>query len=200
MDSELELDPGSLARLPKHILWTFGAIDALPYAFDNGPLDEGYFEQLLHARESGDRMLKSRAANDCVICWNTVFLHCADTWTTCHSLSCDMLVHLTCLAKWFLHQSGTPGEYIPIQGWCPCCRLKMMWGDVVLGVRLRKRALFKAAEAGGRAKTVKVLDSDSTACSSDDELEIDNLASGISLSTIASPQKALTDKMNLLGL
>ncbi|XP_032527141.2 structure-specific endonuclease subunit SLX1 homolog isoform X1 [Danaus plexippus] len=46
---------------------------------------------------------------------------------SCPNSNCDLVAHITCLADKML----PPGEYIPIDGKCPLCYLKLKWGDLI---------------------------------------------------------------------
>lgn len=45
----------------------------------------------------------------------------------CVNGRCKLVSHMKCLAKLCLE----PGHYVPIQGVCPLCDLKFLWGDVI---------------------------------------------------------------------
>lgn len=46
---------------------------------------------------------------------------------TCTHSACDLVAHITCLADLFLN----PGEYVPIEGKCPFCETRLLWGDLI---------------------------------------------------------------------
>lgn len=46
---------------------------------------------------------------------------------TCISPKCDLVAHISCLADKLL----PAGEYIPIEGPCPFCNIKLIWGDLI---------------------------------------------------------------------
>lgn len=46
---------------------------------------------------------------------------------TCLNVNCELVTHITCLADVFL----TSGEFIPIEGDCPFCSMKLKWGDLI---------------------------------------------------------------------
>ncbi|XP_014363137.2 structure-specific endonuclease subunit SLX1 homolog [Papilio machaon] len=46
---------------------------------------------------------------------------------TCLNTNCELVTHITCLADIFL----SPGEFIPIEGDCPFCGIKLKWGDLI---------------------------------------------------------------------
>ncbi|XP_045770609.1 structure-specific endonuclease subunit SLX1 homolog isoform X2 [Maniola jurtina] len=46
---------------------------------------------------------------------------------SCTNATCDLVSHINCLANLFL----PPGEYIPINGYCPFCNTKLKWGDLI---------------------------------------------------------------------
>ena len=41
-----------------------------------------------------------------------------------------MKAHIICLAKHFLKEEGS-NNFIPIEGSCPLCNVKMLWGDLI---------------------------------------------------------------------
>lgn len=71
-----------------------------------------------------------KALNDirtpiCEICSNFVQ---PDLLISCVTPNCRFVGHLKCLAKSFLE----PGQYVPIEGMCPCCkRTNILWGDLI---------------------------------------------------------------------
>ena len=77
------------------------------------------------------------------------------------------MMHCTCLARWFLYRNrssckepdyrhdnkeslqslspSTPPPLLPISGECAQCGLSMLWGDVILGMKLRVRSKLRNA-------------------------------------------------------
>ncbi|KAI9304308.1 hypothetical protein BJ944DRAFT_202912 [Cunninghamella echinulata] len=52
--------------------------------------------------------------------------------------NCNMVAHLTCLAKLFLSTETTSSDaLIPIKGQCPSCSKQLLWGDLIYDLRLR---------------------------------------------------------------
>ncbi|KAF5287643.1 hypothetical protein FQA39_LY15846 [Lamprigera yunnana] len=45
----------------------------------------------------------------------------------CINPSCGLTCHIVCLGQRFLE----PGEYVPVEGQCPCCGEIFLWGDFV---------------------------------------------------------------------
>lgn len=45
----------------------------------------------------------------------------------CVNAKCKLVAHTKCLAKTCL----TPGHYVPIEGECPLCERKFLWGSVI---------------------------------------------------------------------
>ncbi|XP_044738757.1 structure-specific endonuclease subunit slx1 [Chrysoperla carnea] len=50
-----------------------------------------------------------------------------DNKIECLAVECDMIAHFECLSKLFLDV----GEYVPIEGDCPKCCTRVLWGDLV---------------------------------------------------------------------
>ncbi|KAF5294343.1 hypothetical protein FQR65_LT10796 [Abscondita terminalis] len=66
---------------------------------------------------------KSSIASTCTLCTETII----DKPMRCINSSCGLTAHLTCLSERFLEA----GEYVPIEGKCPCCQDTYLWGDYV---------------------------------------------------------------------
>ncbi|XP_037974657.2 structure-specific endonuclease subunit SLX1 homolog [Plutella xylostella] len=62
---------------------------------------------------------------ECFIC--SQYITELNTKITCLNPDCELVCHITCLAELFL----TPGEYVPIEGQCPFCDVKLKWGDLI---------------------------------------------------------------------
>lgn len=62
---------------------------------------------------------------ECLLCSNYILQ--GQSKLTCINPSCELLTHITCLADIFL----TSGEYVPIEGTCPFCCIKLKWGDLI---------------------------------------------------------------------
>lgn len=65
----------------------------------------------------------SNPINICDICCKPS----EDKLMSCLDNSCNFRSHLICLSKSFLEV----GEYVPIEGKCPKCRIDCLWGDLV---------------------------------------------------------------------
>ncbi|XP_072934255.1 structure-specific endonuclease subunit SLX1 homolog [Epargyreus clarus] len=120
------LKVGPWCRLPLTIRW----------------LENEYFEEFQPERKPPDHMkvchgpVKSRNLKPskdtasspirakCGLCFT---YSNAKEQLTCMNSNCDLVVHITCLADKFL----PPGEYIPIEGYCPKCKMKLKWGDLI---------------------------------------------------------------------
>ncbi|XP_028160454.1 structure-specific endonuclease subunit SLX1 homolog [Ostrinia furnacalis] len=68
---------------------------------------------------------EEHTTDECLLCSN--YITNSQTKLTCLNSSCELIAHITCLAKLFL----TPGEFIPIEGNCPFCDTKLKWGDLI---------------------------------------------------------------------
>lgn len=53
----------------------------------------------------------------------------SDHWLSCINRSCDMKAHSVCLAREFL--KGDPDSILPIEGDCPGCHKRVLWGDLI---------------------------------------------------------------------
>lgn len=66
---------------------------------------------------------------ECLICSRSI------TYSTsklcCLNSNCELVSHICCLADLFL----TPGDYVPIEGSCPSCNMKLKWGDLIRKMR-----------------------------------------------------------------
>ncbi|KAJ8712795.1 hypothetical protein PYW08_008099 [Mythimna loreyi] len=62
---------------------------------------------------------------ECLLC-STYITH-GQAKITCLNPNCELITHITCLADLFL----VPGEYVPIEGNCPFCSVKLKWGDLI---------------------------------------------------------------------
>jgi len=69
----------------------------------------------------------------CVLCARNCpprdLLHCLDP-------NCQAVTHIQCLARRFL---GSSDHIIPIDGECPACGVRVLWGDLIR----RKNGCFK---------------------------------------------------------
>ncbi|KAH9631397.1 hypothetical protein HF086_012185 [Spodoptera exigua] len=77
------------------------------------------------------RNLKTKDSNsiqpdeECLLC--SANITNGQTKITCLNPNCELLCHITCLADLFL----LPGEYVPVEGNCPFCDIKVKWGDLI---------------------------------------------------------------------
>lgn len=62
---------------------------------------------------------------ECLLC--STYITNSQAKVTCLNPSCELLCHIICLADLFL----VPGEYVPIEGCCPFCSVKLKWGDLI---------------------------------------------------------------------
>lgn len=73
-----------------------------------------------------DLRLSTQTTAICDICYS--FLSDEESSKiSCLNSTCRLVCHLTCLANDFLEC----GQYVPISGYCPLCRQKIIWGDLV---------------------------------------------------------------------
>ncbi|CAK1590123.1 unnamed protein product [Parnassius mnemosyne] len=72
---------------------------------------------------------------ECLLCSD--YLNSKDK-LTCLNTNCELVTHITCLADLFL----TPGEFVPIEGKCPFCDTKLLWGDLIR----KMKGCYQAAE------------------------------------------------------
>ncbi|KAI8330590.1 hypothetical protein BC941DRAFT_167948 [Chlamydoabsidia padenii] len=73
----------------------------------------------------------------CSICHTDIEKKALDRFVCCsgnYTTTCTMISHLTCLANVFL--ADTP-YLIPIEHSCPDCSTRLVWGDLILDLRLR---------------------------------------------------------------
>lgn len=75
--------------------------------------------------------LKQKTSNtippdeECLLC--STYINNCQVKLTCLNPSCELISHITCLADLFL----VPGEYVPVEGSCPFCSVKLKWGDLI---------------------------------------------------------------------
>lgn len=62
---------------------------------------------------------------ECLLC--SSYITNGQSKITCLNSNCELVAHITCLADLFL----VPGEYVPIEGSCPFCSVKLKWGDLI---------------------------------------------------------------------
>lgn len=62
---------------------------------------------------------------ECLIC--SRFITNSTSKLCCLNSNCELVSHISCLADLFLNS----GDYIPVEGSCPFCNMKMKWGDLI---------------------------------------------------------------------
>lgn len=60
----------------------------------------------------------------------------------CLSSDCQAITHIICLAQRFL---GSSSHIIPIDGECPACGIRVLWGDLIR----KKNGCYKNLVASG---------------------------------------------------
>ncbi|XP_028043290.1 structure-specific endonuclease subunit SLX1 homolog [Bombyx mandarina] len=68
-------------------------------------------------------------SEECIICCRLIKSY--QSKIKCLNQFCVLVCHISCLADRFLE----PGEYIPIQGSCPLCDIKLKWGDLIRKIK-----------------------------------------------------------------
>lgn len=61
----------------------------------------------------------------------------------CLNPDCQAITHIICLAQRFL---GSSNHIIPIDGECPACGIRVLWGDLIR----KKNGCYKHLVASGR--------------------------------------------------
>lgn len=68
------------------------------------------------------------STNYCTICYENISDSCATmSAMSCLNQRCKMRSHIVCLANLFLE----PGQFVPVEGDCPVCRKRLLWGNLV---------------------------------------------------------------------
>ena len=49
----------------------------------------------------------------------------------CVSDKCGAVSHIHCLAERFRQESAEPDKFLPVEGTCPVCDMKTLWGDII---------------------------------------------------------------------
>ncbi|CAO3618273.1 unnamed protein product [Cunninghamella blakesleeana] len=75
----------------------------------------------------------------CYLCTEPIEKKDMERYICCNGfMNCNMIAHLTCLAKHFLSAGKeSPDTLVPIEGKCPLCMRKLLWGDLIHELRLR---------------------------------------------------------------
>jgi structure-specific endonuclease subunit SLX1 len=100
-------------RLPQHITIVHGPIKAKKTRIGRTDSNKELFEAV-------------RARKECHLCMEEI-ANLQDDRVFCINPRCKLVSHLRCLARICLQ----PGHYVPIQGVCPLCDLKFLWGNVI---------------------------------------------------------------------
>ncbi|XP_045503392.1 structure-specific endonuclease subunit slx1 isoform X2 [Colias croceus] len=132
---------GPWVRLPLSIRW----------------LEQEYYEEFPPEKHPPEHMItcygpvKSRnikvAENNsvptlpCKLCSESI----SDKQIKCLNENCNLVAHITCLAEKML----SPGEYIPIDGKCPLCKIYMKWGDLLRKMKGCQYIEDKGADGDG---------------------------------------------------
>ncbi|XP_067002796.2 structure-specific endonuclease subunit slx1 [Anabrus simplex] len=88
------------------------------------PLAYGPVESKKVAAPQEDADLNDMTLSMCSLCYDAVPL---SQRMTCLNTKCLLLVHVICLARCFLQGE----EMIPVEGDCPSCGVRILWGDLV---------------------------------------------------------------------
>ena len=100
-------------RLPQHMIICHGPIKAK--------------KTKIGRTQSNIELLDAvRSRKECHLCMEEI-KNLEDDRVFCVNPRCKLVTHLRCLAKTCL----TPGHYVPVQGVCPLCECKFLWGNVI---------------------------------------------------------------------
>lgn len=108
-----------------------------------------------HKSKNTDGCSQPSQINDATTCTICQML-CKDEESSIECPHCKITFHITCLASVFLEA----GEFIPINGNCPRCHTRFLWGELI-----RKKRGYDVIETNG-SKTI---------ISDDSDIEIDDL-------------------------
>lgn len=100
-------------RLPQHMVICHGAIRAKK-------------TKIGRTQSNLELMEAVRARKECHLCMEEI-TNLEDDRVFCINQRCKLVSHLKCLAKICLQ----PGHYVPIDGTCPLCDYKFLWGDII---------------------------------------------------------------------
>ncbi|XP_038213340.1 structure-specific endonuclease subunit SLX1 homolog [Zerene cesonia] len=110
-------------------------------------LEQEYYEEFPPERHPPEHMVicygpvksRNQKVDTCASSQMTSCRLCSgdinDKHLKCLNDNCNLVAHIICLAEKLL----TPGEYIPIEGSCPLCKMYVKWGDLL---RKMKRCQF----------------------------------------------------------
>lgn len=78
--------------------------------------------------QTNDELLveRLRKQKECLLCME-IIERLEDERVFCVNPKCKLVSHLKCLAKLCLED----GHYVPIDGICPLCDSKFLWGDII---------------------------------------------------------------------
>lgn len=100
-------------RLPQHMSVVHGPIKAKRKRIGQNKMSDELQEALQMRKE-------------CHLCMNEI-IDLQEDRVFCINPRCKLVSHLRCLAKICLE----PGHYVPIEGICPLCDRKFLWGDII---------------------------------------------------------------------
>lgn len=100
-------------RLPQHMVICHGAIRAKK-------------TKIGRSQSNLELMEAVRARKECHLCMEEI-TNLEDDRVFCINHRCKLVSHMKCLAKICLQ----PGHYVPIDGICPLCDFKFLWGDII---------------------------------------------------------------------
>ncbi|KAI8090057.1 uncharacterized protein BX664DRAFT_281482 [Halteromyces radiatus] len=125
-----EAPSGCLTNLPSQLYLSNGPMQDLISFIDPSDSDDpsaGWFDDLPNDI-------------DCHVCRLAMNKKATDRYVCCpgnYSQSCIMVAHLTCLANLFL-SNDVSCNLIPVEGQCPACATRLVWGDLIYDMQLRK--------------------------------------------------------------
>lgn len=100
-------------RLPQHMVYCHGPIKAKK-------------TKVGRTQSNLELMEAVRARKECHLCMEEI-QDLEEDRVFCINTRCKLVSHLRCLAKICLQ----PGHYVPINGECPLCDYKFLWGDII---------------------------------------------------------------------
>ncbi|KAL1502729.1 hypothetical protein ABEB36_007832 [Hypothenemus hampei] len=66
----------------------------------------------------------SQVEEQCYLCFTAIE---PSKEITCVDPTCSITCHIICMSKHFL----SPGQYVPVEGYCPKCFKHYLWGDII---------------------------------------------------------------------
>lgn len=100
-------------RLPPHMMIVHGPIKAKK-------------TKVGRTQSNMELMEALQARRECHLCMEEI-KNLEEDRVFCVKPRCKLVSHLRCLAKICLD----PGHYVPVEGTCPMCDIKFLWGDVI---------------------------------------------------------------------